>query len=135
MGKFDGSFNLKEAKKQIAEKTKDFEKRITTAKNDFERLLVYRDMVKIINEEVFAIGNVIEKLINSSDLQVKETLLELEKNRSGLTDLLDLIRKEIHAVFENAYIIQEAMIRSFTLKERIFSGDINDLENGLFKIQ
>lgn len=134
MGKLEESFSIKEAKKQIAEKTKDFEKRITTARNDFERLLVYRDMVKILNEEIFAVGNIIEKLINLGDIAVKENIVELEKSRSGLIDLVELIRKEITVIFDNAYQIQEAMIRSHTLNERVFEQNINSDKHGFFEV-
>ena len=134
MGKLEDGFSLREAKKQIAEATKGFEKRIMSAKNNFERLLVYRDMVKILNEEIFALGNTIEKLINLNDEQVADSVVEMEKSRSGLVDLLVVIRAEIKLVFDTAYEIQEAMIRSHTLKERVFEQDINSDKHGFFEI-
>jgi predicted TIM-barrel fold metal-dependent hydrolase len=109
-------FNPAQAKKEIAQRTKDFEKRMNNAKNALETFEVLQDMENILKSEVSAwcekVGEVAEKGLEIVEVAVNaankiEDKLGLDKNPevdtlldhaavfiSDLNSLIDLIQTE-----------------------------------------
>lgn len=110
---------IKQAQKEIKEKTKNFESDLVKAKNAFERVLVFDKMSKIIGDELQQWINLIagdvedkegieEGLIREATIHVAEFEELLEKIASFRSlDILDALK------------IQQAMKNSHQLKEDV----------------
>lgn len=134
-------FNPSQAKKEITQKTKDFEKRMNNAKNALESFEVLQDMENILKSEVSAwcdkVGEVAEKGLEVLGVAVDaankiEDKLGFDKNPevntlldhaavyiSDLNALIDLIQAEKVTFREKAIEVQTVLLREGKLKEPI----------------
>jgi hypothetical protein len=117
--KNEKKFSIKEAKKQIAEATKGLESRLMKARNQFEIYRVLEDGKNIINAEIQSWVN---ELYDENGVMFTNTSFEPTEALTQIEDLKGLVEKferEQLIYLPNALAIQQAMINSHQLKEKV----------------
>ena len=109
--------NLKAEKARIKEKTKNFEKDMLEAKNDFFRAVVYAGMIDVMGTEIKHLDDLLNVLSTVDDEESKQLTQDLFKERTSLISLSDSIKVEFENILPNALAIQRAMRNSHQLKE------------------
>lgn len=119
MNKPKNTRTLQEAKKQIAQKSKEFESRLMKARNAFEQIGVLNDMTELIEAEVFQWTSQIATDKEDDETQQEELINEAAKHISELSDFLSKLNDERKRLLPDALKVQQAMINSHQLKSPI----------------
>lgn len=110
---------LQEAKRQIAQKSKDFEARIMKARNEFEQIAVLNDMTEIIDAEIFQWTAKLEEYQENQSEDASLMTEEAAKHVCDLSELLVKINEHRKIMLPKALAIQQAMLNSHQLKTPI----------------
>ncbi len=106
-------------KRQIALKTKELNNRINVAKNDFQLAQIFIEMIEVIEAEIFQWVQMFENQ-NENENQIDEqTIEEANLHITDLEELVIKIKSHLGTIKENAQTIQQAMINSHQLKEKV----------------
>jgi hypothetical protein len=99
-------------KKQIDEKMKDLNTRLMSAKNEFFRVLVYEEILEIMQAETLHWSKIIEEAMELNDETIHEIILEAKKQIAGIDEFIQKVQNEILRDYDKALSIQKAMINS-----------------------
>ena len=108
---------LQEAKRLIAQKSKDFDARLLKAKNDFEIIVVLNDMQELIEAEIFAWTNLVANDSEEREQEDEDVLNNAAKHVADLNDFIITLNNQRKALMPNALKIQRAMLNSHQLTE------------------
>jgi hypothetical protein len=108
---------LQEAKRQIAQKSKEFDARLLKAKNDFEIIVVLNDMQELIEAEIFAWTNLVADDTEEREQEDEDVLNNAAKHVADLNDFIITLNNQRKALMPNALKIQRAMLNSHQLTE------------------
>lgn len=112
---------MQEAKRLIAQKSKEFERRLMKARNDFESVVILNDMQELIDAEIFAWTNLVSQHEESSEATPEDLINEASTHVADLNDFIIKLNLQRAALMPNALKIQRAMINSHQLSTPILS--------------
>lgn len=115
MNKPKAGRTLQEAKRLIAQKSKDFEGRLMKALNDFETVVILNEMQELIEAEIFAWTNLIAEHEDSQEDAPENLINEASTHVADLNDFIIKLNSQRAALMPNALKIQRAMINSHKL--------------------
>jgi len=121
MNKPKAGRTLQEAKRLIAQKSKEFERRLMKARNDFESVVILNDMQELIDAEIFAWTNLVSQHEESSEATPEDLINEASTHVADLNDFIIKLNLQRAALMPNALKIQRAMINSHQLSTPILS--------------
>lgn len=108
---------LQEAKRLIAQKSKEFDARLLKAKNDFEIIVVLNDMQELIEAEIFAWTNLVADDSEEREQEDDDVLNNAAKHVADLNDFIITLNNQRKELMPNALKIQRAMLNSHQLTE------------------
>lgn len=109
--------NLQDAKRLIAQKSKEFEARLMKAKNDFETIVVLNDMQELIEAEIFAWTNLVSDDTTEREQEEEELFCHAAQHVADLNDFIIKLNEQRKELMPNALKIQRAMLNSHQLTE------------------
>lgn len=115
MNKPTSGRSLQDAKRQIAQKSKDFEARLMKAKNAFEQVIILNEMQELIDAEIFAWTNLVTEDEDTQENTSDELMNEAAVHVADLNDFVIKLNAHRAALMPDALKIQRAMINSHQL--------------------
>lgn len=117
MNKPNTGRTLQDAKRQIAQKSKDFEARLMKARNAFETVIILNEMQELIDAEILAWTNLISEHENSEVNNSDELMNEASVHVADLNDFIIKLNENRKLLMPDALKVQRAMINSHQLTE------------------
>lgn len=123
MNKPTSGRTLQDAKRQIAQKSKEFEGRLMKARNAFEQITVLNDMTELIEAEITQWTTLISSDSDNSEKDEAQLMNDAATHVSDLSDLLETLNEHRKALLPDALKIQSAMINSHQLKAPVITAE------------
>lgn len=119
MNKPKTAAELQAAKRQISQKSKEFENRLSKAKNDFYIVQILDEMRTLIDAEIFSWVHIIEESSNDTEADQEQLLTDAAEHVASLNSFVDTLQHYRSASIKNALMIQQAMINCHELQAPI----------------
>jgi len=116
MNKPKTAAELQAAKRQISLKAREFENRLSKAKNDFYIVQILDEMRTLIDAEIFSWVNIIDQSSDDSEDDQEKLLSEASEHVASLNSFIDTIMKFRSSSISNALMIQQAMLNCHELQ-------------------
>ena len=110
-------FDAKKAKQAISEKTKNLEKNLLSARNDFELCKVLQEATNIVEAEILHNCALIDSMPEQLELEEVKILEEIENHVKGLEELANKFKDSMRVRWASAKNIERVMINTKQLNE------------------
>lgn len=106
---------LAEAKRIIAQKSKEFEQRLLKSSNDFYTVLILTDMQEMIEAEIFSWSHIVSEAEKNDDADLDNIIDHASQHVSNMAELVAKINEQRKLLMPQALKIQQAMLNSHQL--------------------